>query len=303
MARRAHSQLRRNRYMNNPNEGTARQFKNFHEAANQVLKMLSGRMDINTLFIAENDGTTNRITNAFNRKEELVTAGSESPLEETFCGLAVRHGEDVLAIANISEDEDAADLDIASNFGKGSFMGIPIYYENGKVYGTICGLDKNPYTFTEEDQEMFMMLSSLLTYILELETAKKEIQKLSSPLVPLTDGISILPIIGHITLPRAKQMITDVISKVGQEIDYLIVDFSGITEIDPRIEQPLLDLIKTLKIMGVTPIITGISPAIAINVPHFAHSLKGERMEATLKIAIEQMGFVLTKKEGFVIGR
>lgn len=289
--------------MNNPNEGTARQFKNFHEAANQVLKMLSGRMDINTLFIAENDGTTNRITNAFNRKEELVTAGSESPLEETFCGLAVRHGEDVLAIANISEDADAADLDIASNFGKGSFMGIPIYYENGKVYGTICGLDKNPYTFTEEDQEMFMMLSSLLTYILELETAKKEIQKLSSPLVPLTDGISILPIIGHITLPRAKQMITDVISKVGQEIDYLIVDFSGITEIDPRIEQPLLDLIKTLKIMGVTPIITGISPAIAINVPHFAHSLKGERMEATLKIAIEQMGFVLTKKEGFVIGR
>ncbi|MFD1032500.1 GAF domain-containing protein [Metaplanococcus flavidus] len=289
--------------MENLAKGSTRQFENFNEAANQVLKMLSGRMQINTLFIAENDGTTNKITNAYNRAEELVTAGSESPLDQTFCGLSIRHGEDALAIADISADEGAAALDIAADYNNGSFMGIPIYYENGRVYGTICGLDKNPYTFTEEDQEMFMMLSSLLTYILELETAKKEIQKLSSPLVPLTNGISILPIIGHITLARANQMIEDVVEKVGQGIDYLIVDFSGITQIDSRIEQPLLDLIKTLKIMGVTPIITGISPSVALNVPHFAYSLKGERMEATLKIAIEQMGFVLTKKEDVVARR
>lgn len=286
--------------MENSNTGSSRKFKNFNEAANQVLTMLSGRMKINTLFIAENDGETNRIMKAFNRDEELVTEGSEAPLDQTFCGLVIRHGDDALQIDDISTDENAAGLDIAADYDNGSFMGIPIYYENGEIYGTICGLDKNPYTFTEEDQEMFTMLSSLLTYILELETAKKEIQKLSSPLVPLTNEISILPIIGHITLARAKQMIEDVVNKAARGVDYLIVDFSGITQIDPRIEQPLLDLIKTLKIMGVTPIITGISPAIALNVPHFAHSLKGERMEATLKIAIEQMGFVLTQKDGFI---
>ncbi|WP_422124378.1 GAF domain-containing protein [Planococcus sp. X10-3] len=289
--------------MENPVKGSTRQFENFNEAANQVLKMLSGRMKINTLFIAENDGTTNKITNAYNREEELVTEGSESPLDQTFCGLSIQHGEDALVIEDISSDEKATALDISTDYNNGSFMGIPIYYENGRVYGTICGLDKDPYTFTDEDQEMFMMLSSLLTYILELETAKKEIQKLSSPLVPLTNEISILPIIGHITLTRAKQMIEDVVNKMGQGMDFLIVDFSGITQIDSRIEQPLLDLIKTLKIMGVTPIITGISPSIALNVPHFAHALKGERMEATLKIAIEQMGFALTKKDDFVARR
>lgn len=291
--------------MENPNAATAQKFQNFNEAANQVLKMLSGRMKINTLFIAENDGQHNTIMKAFNRDEELVTEGSVAPLDQTFCGLVVRHGEETFKIEDISTDDQASELDIASHFNNGSFMGIPIYYENGDVYGTICALDNEPYIFTEEDQEMFAMLSSLLTYILELETAKKEIQKLSSPLVPLTDEISILPIIGHITLPRANQMIVDVVQKIGQgqEVDYLIVDFSGITQIDPRIEQPLLDLIKTLKIMGVVPIITGISPGIALNVPHFAHSLKSERMEATLKIAIEQLGFVLTKKKEFTSRR
>lgn len=288
--------------MEKPNMGSSQKFQNFNEAANQVLKMLSGRMKINTLFIAENDGEHNTIMKAFNRDEELVKEGSVSPLDQTFCGLVIRHGEEALKIEDISTDEQAAALDIAADYDNGSFMGIPIYYENGEVYGTICGLDKEPYTFTEEDQEMFTMLSSLLTYILELETAKEEIQKLSSPLVPLSNQISILPIIGHITLTRAKQMIEDVVNKVGQGhgVDYLIVDFSGITQIDSRIEQPLLDLIKTLKIMGVIPIITGISPSIALNIPHFAHALKGERMEATLKIAIEQLGFVLTQKTGFV---
>lgn len=283
--------------MEHAKAGQSPQFTNFNEAANQVLKMLSGQMNINTLFIAENDGVTNTITQAFNRNEELVTEGSEAPLEQTFCGLAIRHGEEVLEIADISADENAAGLEIASQFDNGSFMGIPIYYDDGKVYGTICGLDKHPFTFTPEHQEMFSMMSSLLTYILELETAKKEIQKLSSPLVPLTNDISILPIIGHITLKRAKQMVEDVVHKANDSLDTLIIDFSGITQIDPKIEKPLLDMIRTLKIMGVTPVITGITPSIALNVPHFAHSLKAEKKEATLKIAIEKMGFVMKSKD------
>ncbi|WP_033542552.1 GAF domain-containing protein [Planococcus sp. CAU13] len=283
--------------MEYPNAGPSRQFMNFNEAANQVLKMLSGQMDINTLFIAENDGVTNTITQAFNRNEELVAAGYEAPLEQTFCGLAIRHGGEALKIADISADEGASQLEIASQFDNGSFIGIPIYYEDGKVYGTICGLDRHPFTFTPEHQEMFMMMSSLLTYILELETAKKEIQKLSSPLVPLANDISILPIIGHITLKRAMQMVEDVVKKAGNNLDCLIIDFSGITEIDPRIEQPLLDMVTSLKIMGIKPVITGITPSIALNVPHFAHSLKGEQKEATLKIAIEKMGFTMKEKD------
>ncbi|MBT2583185.1 GAF domain-containing protein [Planococcus sp. ISL-109] len=279
--------------------GPSRKFQNFNDAANQILKMLSNQMEINTLFIAENDGNTNRIKKAFNRKEELVTEDSQSPLDQTFCSLTINYGQEPLLIEDISKDENATKLGIAAQFDNGSFIGIPIYYEDGEVYGTICGLDKHPVAFTKEHQEMFEMMSSLLTYILELENAQKEIQTLSSPLVPLTDEISILPIIGHITLARAYQLIDDVVIKSSEGIDFLIMDFSGITQIDPRIEQPLLNLIKTLKIMGITPIITGILPSMAIQVPHFAHSLKGEKMEATLKIAIDQLGFVLTKKNEF----
>ncbi|TWT08046.1 STAS domain-containing protein [Planococcus sp. CPCC 101016] len=282
--------------MGKTTNGPFRKFQNFNEAANQILKMLSDQMDINTLFIAQNDGETNTIKKAFNRNEELVTEDSLTPLNQTFCSLTIQYGQKPLKIEKISTDEDAAKLEIASQFENGSFMGIPIYYEDGKVYGTICGLDNHPFTFTEEHQEMFEMMSSLLTYILELEKARKEIQMLSSPVVPLSEQISILNVIGNITLVRAQQLVEDVVQKVGQEIEFLIIDFSGVTQVDSQIETNLLDLIKTLKIMGITPIITGISPLVALKVPHFAHSLKGERMEATLKIAIEQLGVGMPEK-------
>ncbi|ANU20619.1 hypothetical protein BBI15_10520 [Planococcus plakortidis] len=275
--------------------GPSRKFQNFNDAANQILSMLSKQMDINTLFIAENDGKTNIIKKAINRNEKLVVEDSQSPLDQTFCSLTINYGQEPLVIEDISKDGDAAKLPVAAQFGNGAFIGIPIYFESGEVYGTICGLDKEPVSFTEEQQEMFGTMSSLLSYILELDKAQKEIQTLSSPLVPLSDEISILPVIGHITLERAYQLIDDVVIKASGGLDFLILDFSGITQIDPRIEEPLLDLIKALKIMGITPIITGILPTMAMNVPHFAHSLKGERMERSLKVAIEQLGFALIK--------
>lgn len=279
--------------------GPSRKFRNFNDAANQILKMLSNQMDINTLFIAENDRKTNKIKKAFNRNEELVTEDTQLPLEQTFCSLTINYGQEPLLIEDISKDENATKLDIAAAFGNGSFIGIPIYHEDGEVYGTICGLDKHPFTFTEEHQEMFGMMSALLTYILELEKAQKEIQTLSSPLVPLTNQISILPIIGHVTLARVYQLIEDVTMKASGEIEFLVIDFSGVTQIDSEIEQPLLDLIKTLKLLGITPIITGILPSMALKIPHFAHSLKGERKEATLKIALEQLDFKISPKNEF----
>lgn len=272
-------------------------FRNFNDAANHILHMLSKQLKINTLFIAENDGQTNRIMKATNRREELVTEGYSAPLEQTFCSLTIRHGQEPLTIDNISKDKSAGNLEISNQFTNGSFIGIPVYYEDGTVYGTICGLDNQPFEFTEEHQTALEMMSSLLTYVLELEKAREEIQTLSSPLVPITDGISILPIIGNITVDRIQLLSDEVVTQCGDEIDYLVIDFSGVKQIDMQIERPLLDMIKVLKIMGITPVITGIKPFMAIKVPHLSHALKGEMMEGNLKSAIEQLGFMISMEK------
>lgn len=271
-------------------------FQNFDEAAEHILHMLSKQMNINTLFIAKNDGITNKIIKSVNAREELVQEGSSTPFEQTFCSLSVNYGEDPLKIADISKSADAEKLPIASQFSNGSFMGIPIYYDNGDVYGTICGLDNRPFDFTEEHHQAFEMMSALLTYVLKLDEANQQIQSLSSPLVPVTKGVSILPVIGHITLRRAQAIIEDVLKKSSGEMDYLIIDVSGVTHLNSQVGDYLLRLVSTLKIIGVTPVITGIQPFMALKVPHFAAALKGEIIEANLETALSKLGFELKKE-------
>lgn len=271
-----------------------RSFRNFDEAAEHILEMLSKQLKINTLFIAKNDGKTNEIVKSRNVSEELVVEGSSLPLENTFCSLSLNYGEAPLVIDDISASTLTESLEIAAQFGNGSFIGIPVYYEDGEVYGTICGLDNQSFEFTEEHLYAFEAMSSLLTYVLELEKANNQIQTLSSPLVPVTKGLAIFPVIGEITAQRAQTIIDHILVKAGEkDLEYLVIDVSGVSHINTAVGEYLLKLIDILKLIGVTPVITGMQPFMALKVPHFASSLKGVLIEANLETALKHLGFVL----------
>ena len=273
-----------------------RNFSNFDEAAAYILQLLSKQIGINSLFIAKNDGTTNHIIKVRNNDKALVEEGSSMPLPHSFCSLSINHGPKALVIEDVSENELTRSMDISANYGQGTFVGVPVYYNDGTVYGTICGLDDQYYKLSEEQLYTFEMMSTLLTYVLELEKADHQIQTLTAPIVPVTKGVAIVPVIGEITAPRAQVIIEHVLEKCSHEpMDYLIIDVSGVLQINAVVGEYLLKLVNILKIIGVTPVITGIQPFMAIKVPHFAEALKGVLIEANLESALKQLGFVLIK--------
>lgn len=272
-------------------------FSNFDEAAAYILQLLSKQIGINSLFIAKNDGITNHIIKALNSDKALIEEGSSMPLPHSFCSLSINHGPKALVIEDVSENELTRSMGIAANYGQGTFVGVPVYYNDGTVYGTICGLDDQYYKLSEEQLYTFEMMSTLLTYVLELEKANHQIQTLTAPIVPVTKGVAIVPVIGEITAPRAQVIIEHVLEKCSHEpMDYLIIDVSGVLQINTVVGEYLLKLVNILKIIGVTPVITGIQPFMAIKVPHFAAALKGVLIEANLESALKQLGFVLIKE-------
>ncbi|WP_298829604.1 STAS domain-containing protein [uncultured Planococcus sp.] len=274
----------------------ARAFSNFDEAAAYILQLLSKQIGINSLFIARNDGTTNHIIKVRNSEKELVEEGSSMPLPHSFCSLSINHGPKALVIENISKNEMTRSMGISADYGQGTFVGVPVYYNDGTVYGTICGLDDQYYKLSEDQLYTFEMMSTLLTYVLELEKANHQIQTLTAPIVPVTKGVAIVPVIGEITAPRAQVIIEHVLEQCGKEpMEYLIIDVSGVLQINTVVGEYLLKLVNILKIIGVTPVITGIQPFMALKVPHFAAALKGVLIEANLESALKQLGFVLIK--------
>ncbi|WP_100400218.1 hypothetical protein [Bacillus sp. FJAT-44742] len=59
-------------------------FTSFDHAAENVLKMVSGLMEVNTLFIAKNDKQDVEIVKSFNRDRVIIEAGFETDYEESY---------------------------------------------------------------------------------------------------------------------------------------------------------------------------------------------------------------------------
>ena len=271
-------------------------YRNFDEAADSILRMISKMLDINTLFIAKNDRCTNEIVKVINKDKELLKRGDTLPFEETFCKVSVDVGKKVLIIPDITNDNLTKSLNVTHNLGSGSFVGIPIYYEDGRNYGTICGLDTNPFKISEEQKELFETMSSLLSYVLELDNAHKQIETLSAPLVPITNGVAVLPIVGIINNERAETIIELTLAKSqDMQLEYLVIDLSGITHIDDEVVFSLLRIVNLMKLVGVEPILTGIRPEIAMQAVRSHVDLVNIKIESNLANALSYIGFSFQK--------
>ncbi|MFP7479531.1 GAF domain-containing protein [Terribacillus saccharophilus] len=273
-------------------------FKNFDEAAQGVLNIISEFVRINTLFIAKNDNVHNEIIKVVNQKEKLLQEGEKLPFNETLCKLSVDHGREILIIPDLAKSELSQSLDVAKNLAGGSFIGIPIYFENGENYGTICGLDSKSFPFTQEHIRLFETMASLLTFVLELDNANKQIQNLSAPFVPITSGVAVLPIIGFINEDRAEKIIQLSLQKsLDLNLDYLVIDLSGISQIDHVVSNSLLKIATLLKLIGVKPILTGFHPDLALKALSLQMELKDIMIEANLERALNKIGLKLEKRD------
>ncbi|MDG5473125.1 GAF domain-containing protein [Jeotgalibacillus sp. ET6] len=286
--------------MNSPsdyNRLALHRFKNFDEAAESILHTISELLDINTLFIAKNDSSTNEIVKVVNKNETLLNEGDSSPFKDTFCKLSVDHGKGVLLIPDITQNEQSKELNVTETFGRGSFVGVPIYYEDGRNYGTICGLDTNYFDLSERDKRLFQTMSSLLSYVLELDEATKQIEDLSAPLVPITKGVAILPIIGNIDLNRVERITELTLLKSQQlSLDTILIDLSGITRMNDEVVTYLMRIVDLLDLVGIIPILTGLRPETAMQAIRSHVDVNQFQIESTVESALNKIGFELHRK-------
>ncbi|PJK16303.1 histidine kinase [Chryseomicrobium excrementi] len=272
------------------------QFKNFDEAAETILHMMAKLLNINTLFIAKNDRVSNEIYKVVNGDQQLLEEGTILPFEQTYCSVSVQHGNHVLYIPDITTHEQTKNLQVTHNLKSGSFVGIPIYTGDGKNYGTICGLDTNYFELSEEHMELFETMSALLSYVLELDDAQRQIQNLSVPIVPLTERIAILPVIGNMTRRRVEQLVEVALVRSQElNLDYLFVDLSGITEMDQSAADSLMKITNLLNLLGVKPVLTGLRPETVLQTNQLGIELKHVMIEANLERALSKIGFSLQK--------
>ncbi|WP_393960327.1 STAS domain-containing protein [Priestia megaterium] len=121
-----------------------------------------------------------------------------------------------------------------------------------------------------------------------IKKAQQEVLALSVPVVPIQDKTAVLPLIGSIDLERAEFISENVILKIIEmKVERLIVDFSGILDIDTIAERYLFDIYSVLRLQGIEVMMTGIRPELAQIVVRNGIDFSSIKTYATVKQAIE----------------
>ncbi|MEW6980536.1 GAF domain-containing protein [Bacillus pumilus] len=280
-----------------PRQQLLKQFRNFHDASTSILNMMSQFIDVNTLFIAKNDQNTNQIVKVLNHDEQLLEEGEELPYEKTFCKLAVDY-QDTLVIPDISLDDRSRYLEVTKRLQGGSFIGVPIDFTDGTNYGTICGLDLRAQQFTEEHVYMFETMASLLSYVLELDRANRQIQQLSVPIVPVVDGVAVLPLLGDIEETRAQHILETILQESYRlSLSHLVIDVSGTKRLNEQSIQYLVSYAQTLRLLGISAVLTGVKQDLALSAIQSNISFKDITIRKDLPQALAHIGLTFTKNE------
>lgn len=96
-----------------------------------------------------------------------------------------------------------------------------------------------------------------------ISSQKKVVETLSVPIIPITPSICILPLIGSVDTYRTSILEEKVLTEIGKlRIQTLIIDLSGIAEMETEVIDHLLKTIYGTSMMGCQTVITGLRPEV-----------------------------------------
>ncbi|WP_349410106.1 STAS domain-containing protein [Pseudalkalibacillus sp. SCS-8] len=149
------------------------------------------------------------------------------------------------------------------------------------------------------DQAVYGYSKSFVEYNIEIAAKYHEaVLELSVPVVPLFDGVAVLPIIGEVDTNRAKLIQDRAIERCEElKLDRIIIDLSGVAVVDTMVANHLFQLVKTLRLLGVKSLFTGIRSAVAITAVNLGIELKDMNIYTTLQQALDALGYGKVREE------
>lgn len=122
----------------------------------------------------------------------------------------------------------------------------------------------------------------------EVITAQKAaLRELSTPLIPISDTVMIMPLIGTIDTARAQQVIETLLEGVStSRARTAIIDITGVLLVDTQVANALIQAAQAVKLLGAQVVLTGIRPEVSQTLVGLGVDLRGIVTKSTLQSGI-----------------
>jgi rsbT co-antagonist protein RsbR len=123
--------------------------------------------------------------------------------------------------------------------------------------------------------------------LIAYEQQQNALRELSTPLIPLSDEVLVLPLIGTIETQRAQQILETLLEGVSSHrVRTVIVDITGVVVVDTQVANVLLRAAQATRLLGAETILTGIRPEVAQTLVQLGADLSGLVTRSTLQSGI-----------------
>jgi rsbT co-antagonist protein RsbR len=116
----------------------------------------------------------------------------------------------------------------------------------------------------------------------------QQVRELSSPVIKVWEEVLVLPLVGIIDSVRAARLMEDLLQGiVHHQAEIVIIDMTGVPEVDTNVVNHLMQTIKAASLLGAQSVIVGIGAEMAQTMIQLGVDLKGIETRSNLQSGIE----------------
>ncbi|MDI1449990.1 PAS domain-containing protein [Polyangium sp. 6x1] len=157
---------------------------------------------------------------------------------------------------------------------------FPILNIQGALMG-VCGIATDITEQKRQEQERVRLREQV---IMAQEEALRE---LSTPLVPIADGVVAMPIIGSVDQARVERIMTTLLDGIGHHGAHtVILDVTGVRTVDANVASAIVAVARAARLLGARVVVTGVRPEVARTLIEIGTNLEGIVMRGNLQSGI-----------------
>jgi rsbT co-antagonist protein RsbR len=174
-----------------------------------------------------------------------------------------------------------------------SSSGFLVYNEKGDLSNFI-GIFRDITQQLKEEEERQALQQQVI------DAQRTAIRELSTPLIPLSSTVVLMPLVGSIDSQRAQMVMEVLLEGIAHyQSDTAIVDITGVKVIDTQVANALIQAAQAAKLLGSQTILTGIGPAMAQTLVHLGADLSTLITRGSLQAGIAE---AMKREGGIIIG-